>query len=371
MLSIPPGYPTNDPGYGGSNGVSIEQTVSGLIAGATYVLEFWAGGEPQAHGWQDPGVFAVDIGFGYTYLRNKPTCPGCIGTTYIIVFNATSASHTLKFTNWGHICIPCTELILDNVRLFTLAEISPSVPSCVTAPAALFSAPNNICPGTCTDFTNLSLNANSFVWSFPGATPSTSTDMNPVNICYAAPGNYDVTLIANGSAGSDTLTLSNYITVYPFPAPQGITQSGDTLFANQGSASYQWYLNGTLIPGATDYFYIASQSGNYNVVCTDANGCEVEAVIFDVIATTGAINSISNLVLYPNPASQILTVDATKLKESISCLRLFNSLGECVLLQASTNADLQSVDLKNFPSGFYWLEISAGEKTHRQEFIKQ
>ena len=44
---------------------------------------------------------------------------------------------------------------------------------------------------------------------------------------------------------------------------------------------YQWYYDGILIPGATDYFYIAPQSGNYNVVATDANDCEVEAVIFD------------------------------------------------------------------------------------------
>ena len=42
---IPPNYPTNDPAYGGSQGVSLEQTVTGLVPGAAYVLEFWAGGE--------------------------------------------------------------------------------------------------------------------------------------------------------------------------------------------------------------------------------------------------------------------------------------------------------------------------------------
>ena len=36
-------------------------------------------------------------------------------------------------------------------------------------PVALFSAPNHICPGTCTSFNNLSLNATSYLWSFPGA----------------------------------------------------------------------------------------------------------------------------------------------------------------------------------------------------------
>jgi hypothetical protein len=41
-----PGYPRSLPGYGEQTGVSLEQTVSGLTVGHTYVLEFWAGGEP-------------------------------------------------------------------------------------------------------------------------------------------------------------------------------------------------------------------------------------------------------------------------------------------------------------------------------------
>jgi hypothetical protein len=65
-----------------------------------------------------------------------------------------------------------------------------------------------------------------------------------------------------------------YITVYPFPPAQGILQSGDTLYANAGAVTYQWYFNNNLIPGATNYFYVAPASGDYNVVATDGNGCE-------------------------------------------------------------------------------------------------
>jgi PKD repeat protein len=151
-------------------------------------------------------------------------------------------------------------------------------------PVAAFYAPNHLCPGTCTNFQNNSSYATSFLWSFPGGNPTVSTDANPTGICYNSPGNYSVSLIATNTLGSDTLTLNNFITVYPFPPPQGIMQSGDTLFANLGAATYQWYNDGVIIPGATDYFYVAPSSGNYNVVTTDENDCEVEAVIFDVIA---------------------------------------------------------------------------------------
>ena len=370
LLNIPAGYPTNDVTYGGNIGVSLEQTVSGLVAGNTYVLEFWAGGEPQSHGWMDAGVFAVDVGFGYTYLRNKPTCPGCIGTTYIIIFNATAASHTLKFTNWGHICIPCTELILDNVRLYTLAELSPSVPICAGANVtALFNAPHHICPGTCTDFTNLSVNATSYQWTFSGANPSTSTDVNPTNICYNTPGTYDVSLIATGAAGSDTLTLTNYITVYPYPAPQGISQSGDTLFANQGAVSYQWFYNGVAIAGATDYFCLVTQNGDYNVVCTDANGCEVEAVIFDVVGINDPLaTEETEVTIYPNPFGEFLTFSSRK--NLFSEIIIYDLLGAKVLSSKSGSpVNEMNVNTTELLPGIYFAEIHSGNRIFRQRVI--
>ncbi|HKR06946.1 MAG TPA: hypothetical protein VJY62_20080 [Bacteroidia bacterium] len=45
VTGIPSGYPVNSSNYGGTAGVSIDQTVTGLTPNTTYVLEFWAGGE--------------------------------------------------------------------------------------------------------------------------------------------------------------------------------------------------------------------------------------------------------------------------------------------------------------------------------------
>ena len=125
----PQGFPFNpDPAFGGAIGVSIEQTASGLIPGDTYVLEFWAGGEQYM---TKPGLFAVNVGFGDTMLRNQHTPVGTgIGTRYLVIFQAVAANHTIKFTNWGHICVTCTELVLDNVRLYTLGELSNLITPC-------------------------------------------------------------------------------------------------------------------------------------------------------------------------------------------------------------------------------------------------
>ncbi|CAN5577125.1 hypothetical protein BH11BAC1_BH11BAC1_27040 [soil metagenome] len=374
--NLPPGFPSNTAAYGNSTGVSIEQTVTGLTIGATYVLEFWAGGEGTA--WPKRGLFGVDVGFGDTLLRCKETSPfsADIGTRYLIEFSAVSTSHTIKFTNWGHICSDCTELMVDDVRLYPLADLDPSVSPCLGInPIALFSAPNHICPGTCTQFNNLSLNCFTYLWSFPGANPSTSTDVSPANICYNTPGAYPVTLIGTNSTTSDTITLNNYVTVYPYPAPQGIAQSGDTLISNQGAVTYQWYYNGNLINGATMYYYVAPASGDYSVVATDNNGCEVEAIIFNVVAGLHSVISEGDgIYIYPNPVSEKFTIHNAQFTMGAAIeMTIYNYIGELVFVSHQMNIGSKqeiTLDVAELPAGIYHLRIGGNDKTFHAKFVK-
>jgi hypothetical protein len=127
VTGTPPNYPESDPTYGGSTGLSVSQLVTGLIPGNVYVLEFWVGGE---EGFTIDGVFAVDIGFGDTLLRCPQTNMTLTGRRYIVQFAATNTFHPLKFTNWGHICSSCTELILDDVRVYPISQLSSIIPAC-------------------------------------------------------------------------------------------------------------------------------------------------------------------------------------------------------------------------------------------------
>jgi PKD repeat protein len=245
-------------------------------------------------------------------------------------------------------------------------------------PNAIFSSPNHICPGTCTDFTNLSTNATSFLWSFPGGNPTVSVDVNPSTICYNAPGHYDVQLIATNANGSDTLLLHNYITVFPTPPAQGILQNGDTLFANTGASLYQWYYNGTLINGATNYFYVATQSGNFSVIATDENGCEVEAVINNVIAGLPATLSKGEGVawLYPNPADDKIEIRNLN-PNTETFFFIYNAIGEVVQLPTTipiaigSEPPTCSLDVSNLSTGIYWLCISENNVVSRIQFMKK
>jgi PKD repeat protein len=255
-----------------------------------------------------------------------------------------------------------------NVAFAFIDDVSLVKVPC-TIGVAFTASDNDICPGSCIDFTNLTAGATNFQWTFAGGTPGSSTDENPLGICYSSPGNYDVQLIASNGGGSDTVTLANYITVYPAPLPQSITQSGDTLFALQGAISYQWYMNGNAISGATDYFYVAIESGNYNVIATDNNGCEVEAVIFDVIANVPAAASEPEFSLYPNPVYSKLQIQlAAKIPYSVSSIRLVNAIGELMPVYADLSS--LSLDCTSLEAGIYFLEIIVETKTFRLKFIK-
>jgi PKD repeat protein len=81
-------------------------------------------------------------------------------------------------------------------------------------PVADFTASDtNISEGDSITFTDSSTNnPTSWSWSFPGGTPSSSTEQNPT-ITYNTEGTYNVTLTATNGAGSDEEIKVDYITV--------------------------------------------------------------------------------------------------------------------------------------------------------------
>ncbi len=80
--------------------------------------------------------------------------------------------------------------------------------------ADFYSLKQYVCAGRPVSFTDLSWNGHptSWNWSFPGGTPTTSVDSNPV-VVYNTPGVYDVTLTVSNAAGSDVITRSSFIHV--------------------------------------------------------------------------------------------------------------------------------------------------------------
>jgi len=98
----------------------------------------------------------------------------------------------------------------------------------VTPLPSFMASTNVIEAGMQVDFTNLSLSKYpiiSYLWSFPGGVPASSTQADPAGIVYPTAGQFDVTLSITTAAGSHSLLESHFIKVY---------QSCDTLFDHNG-----------------------------------------------------------------------------------------------------------------------------------------
>jgi len=114
-------------------------------------------------------------------------------------------------------------------------------------PTANFTASDTVtCEDSCINFTNLSINAVSWQWSFPGAVPSTSTSQNPTNICYNDTGVFDVQLIATNqllsirpvflSTNHEQLT-TNYLIKVTFPFRYILLSSKNSTSAYQANTA--------------------------------------------------------------------------------------------------------------------------------------
>jgi PKD repeat protein len=125
-----------------------------------------------------------------------------------------------------------------------------------SAPVASFTGtPTTVCQGQSVQFTSTSTGfPDTYSWSFPGGTPSSSTAQNPL-ITYNTAGTYEVSLTVSNAFGSNTSTQTNYITVVsgtgtPIPFTEGFTgttfpPAGWSLINTDGGAT-TWSRNATI-----------------------------------------------------------------------------------------------------------------------------
>ena len=148
--------------------------------------------------------------------------------------------------------------------------------------SADFAADNTtISAGESVTFTNLSVNASTYYWTFTGGNPSTSTDVNPT-VTYETPGTYSVTLFAAGENSSDSETKTAYITVLPvtsadFEASATEIFVGDSVaFTNlsENATSFFWTFEGAIPENSTEENPVVTynEPGYYDVTLFATNG---------------------------------------------------------------------------------------------------
>ncbi len=257
-----------------------------------------------------------------------------------------------------------------------LVKFCPCISNCnIIPPVANFqSSDSTFCTNECINYTDLSTNATSWQWSFPGGIPSSSTMQNPQGICYDTAGTFNATLIASNAGVSDTLNISNYIKVRVTPPTPVITQHHDTLFCTTDPSytSYQWYDSTTLIPGATDTFLIITHGGNYNVAVSNEFGCKISVGI--TIAHDVGINEFSDnnyISLSPNPATDELFISGNwKSGVGKEQLTIINLIGQIIYTQG-INRQSETINCKPFPAGIYFVCVANESERWVGRFVKE
>jgi hypothetical protein len=189
--------------------------------------------------------------------------------------------------------------------------------------------------------------------------PFTENNLQPGNYFFKISHEFTENYLVNSCYGC-TQYFPFTIGAYSNPPAPNITQSGDTLFSDMAS-SYQWFYNGTPIPGAIFQYYVATQNGNYTVVITDANNCYNQSSPYPFIQT-GMENSErrNSVSIFPNPTTGTLTL-SNNFTHLLTSIIINSADGRFIKTIINQNSSIINIDVSDLSAGIYFLDC-VGEK---------
>ncbi|MDD4149598.1 MAG: PKD domain-containing protein, partial [Bacteroidales bacterium] len=169
------------------------------------------------------------------------------------------------------------------------------------------------CGSVLVSFTDLSTYPQTWAWEFGDG--STSNIQNPTHT-YTVAGTYTVSLTVTNTGGSDTKTITDYISIGVTPMLV-MSMTSETSAGNDGTATVVAY------NGATPYLYDWSNgaitstitdlgAGNYCVTVTETNGCTASSCV-EVTYNAGIIVPVAEFEADDTDGCGTLTVNFTDL----------------------------------------------------------
>ncbi len=176
---------------------------------------------------------------------------------------------------------------------------------------------------------------------------------------------YTVTGVdANGCSA----TSSIFINVLPNPNPV-VLQIGASLTTTITYSSYQWYLNGNLITGATTQSYTPTQNGLYSVIVTDINGCMNQSSPFNYLTVSvDEIQENLGITVFPNPTQDVLKIHFSILPYKAS-IKLTDIFGHTIWTKEGDFNSDEEINLTNQSKGIYFLEIIKNERKYNLKVL--
>lgn len=222
-----------------------------------------------------------------------------INTTALDISNLVIGQHA-NCTDECFLLKQCLNGHVEQLAFWDRALNNDEIDLACHIPLASFTSESAPCADGSAIFTNWSEHADLYAWDFGDG--NTSTEWSPVHT-YAASGEYTVTLISTNQWNDISDTITQTVTVSTAGLSAGISAGGSTIICDGSSvelsaspedaASYQWWLNGSPIDGATSQTYVATGAGTYSVNVSDAFGCSGTSDGLEVSVNSSPVVSIS------------------------------------------------------------------------------
>ncbi|WP_378172679.1 PKD domain-containing protein [Aquimarina sp. SS2-1] len=136
-----------------------------------------------------------------------------------------------------------------------------------------------------------------------------------------------------------------------------INTENNTISVVENYASYQWYFENQPIAGANSATYLAEETGVYRLEVFNEGGCS--AFSEDIEIQSLSIIDIQSpeelLVLYPNPANEVLHIGGVSGLKNRYSLKVVNSLGQTVIYRSDVP---ESIAVEKLSEGLYFLLIN-------------
>jgi len=186
-----------------------------------------------------------------------------------------------------------------------------------------------------------------------------------------AAGTYQLRWRANELGRCDS-PFSNALTVNAATAPSPlISLSGDLLQAAEGMDSYQWFLDGAAIPGATAPTLMPQQSGGYTVEVVDPGGCTWTSIALVIVESVERLG-LTEAKAMPSPFSEELILRLQSAQPAEYQIRVLNLNGQAVWSHQRVKAGKWSkrINTSAWPAGVYLFVVQKGAEVYVQKIVK-
>ena len=128
-------------------------------------------------------------------------------------------------------------------------------------------------------------------------------------------------------------------------------------FVQDEPYTYQWWLNGSPIPGATEMFLETTMNGQYVLELTDQYGCTAFSTPVTVIITALTERPEPRIAVFPNPMTHGANLVCTEPLTNGDQVRLLDLNGRTLRLLYGHGSRTVYLDRGELPSGMYAVQV--------------